>query len=72
MHVDYPKVRTYIPYFLLLKVRFRSTAMEVNGCCTMESVSHSWSLESNNDNCVMYSDQEVMEITASKTFLCYH
>ena len=70
MHVDYPKVRTYILYFLQLKVRFQSTAMEVNGCSTMELVSHSWSLQSKNDNCVMYSDQDVMEITASKTFRC--
>ena len=65
MHVDYPKVRVYILYFLLLKVRFQNTDMEVDGSCTIELVSHSWSLQSNDDNRIMYSDQERTEITAS-------
>ena len=65
MHVDYPEVRAYILYFLQPKSSVWNTDMEVNGSSTIESVSHFWSLQSNNDNRIMYSDQEGMKITAS-------
>ena len=65
MHVDYPEVRAYILYFLQPKSSVWNTDMEVNGSSTIESVSHFWSLQSNNDNRIMYSDQEGTKITAS-------